>query len=132
MAIFLKKCKNSLSKLKEAHIIPIHKGGHQGLAANYRPIALTSHLIKVFEKVIRNYIVKFLEENDKFNTSQHGFRGGRSCLSQLLSHYDSILEIFASGSNVGAIYLDLAKAFDKIDHGIVLKNYLCLESVENC
>ena len=61
-------------------------------------------------------MVKFIEENDKFNVSQHGFRGGRSCLSQLLSHYDRILEILASGSNVDTIYLDFAKAFDKVDH----------------
>ncbi len=139
VAIFLKKCKNSLSKplfqlwrkcldqgitpckLKEAHIIPIYKGGHQGLAANYRPVALTSHLIKIFEKVVRNYIVKFLEENNLYNISQHGFRNGRSCLSQLLSHYDKILEILASGSNVDTVYLDFAKAFDKVDHGILLK-----------
>ena len=138
-AIFLKKCKESLAKplfglwrkcldqqvtptkLKEAHIIPIHKGGHQGLPANYRPIALTSHLVKIFEKVVRNYIVNFIEENDLFNDSQHGFRTGRSCLSQLLTHYDRIVEILESGSNVDTIYLDFAKAFDKVDHGILLK-----------
>ena len=90
-AILLKRCKESLSKplfqlwrkclnrgitpckLKEAHIIPIHKGGHQGLASNYRPVALTSHLIKLFEKVIRKYIVQFLEENNKFNDGQQRF-----------------------------------------------------------
>ena len=138
-AIFLKNCKNSLSKplfqlwrkcldrgitpnkLKEAHIIPIHKGGHQGLASNYRPIALTSHLVKIFEKVVRKYIVKFLEENGKFNDTQHGFRAGRSCVSQLLSHYDKIIDILETGANVDTIYLDFAKAFDKVDHGIVLK-----------
>ena len=113
-AIFLKKCKNSLAKplfhmwrkcldlgitpqkLKEAHIIPIHKGGHQGLPANYRPVALTSHVIKLFEKVVRKFIVKFLEENDKLNDSQHGFRIGRSCVSELLVHYDRIVEILES------------------------------------
>ena len=138
-AIFLKKCKNSLAKplfhmwrkcldlgitpqkLKEAHIIPIHKGGHQGLPANYRPVALTSHVIKLFEKVVRKFIVKFLEENDKLNDSQHGFRIGRSCVSELLVHYDRIVEILESGSNVDTIYLDFAKAFDKVDHAIVLK-----------
>ena len=103
-AIFLKKCKHSLatplhrlwrdcldrgitpSVLKAAHVIPVHKGGHQGVAANYRPIALTSHLIKVFEKVIRNKITKFLEGNNLFNSGQHRFRTGRSFLSQLLDH----------------------------------------------
>ena len=137
--IFLKKCKTVIAKplyclwrkcldqgitpciLKEAHIIPIHKGGHQGLAANYRPVALTSHLIKIFEKVIRKYIVQFMEENEKFNFSQHGFRSGRSCVSQLLINYDKIMDILESGANVDAIYLDFAKAFDKVDHAIVLK-----------
>ena len=138
-AIFLKKCKNSLSrelfflwrdcldkgitpwKLKEGHIIPIHKGGHQGLAANYRPVTLTSHLIKVFEKVIRNHLVRFLDENNKFNLNQHGFRIGRSCLSQLLTHYDKILSHLEKGLNVDTVYLDFAKAFDKVDHSLVLK-----------
>ena len=73
-------------KLKEAHIIPIHKGGHQGLAANYRPVALTSHLIKIFEKVICNYIVQFMEENDKFNPANMGFAKCFSSVSQLLSN----------------------------------------------
>ena len=91
------------------------------MPANYRPIALTSHLVKTFEKVVRNYVVNFIEENDLFNNSQHGFRTGRSCLSQLLTHYDRIVEILESGSNVDTIYLDFAKAFDKVDHGILLK-----------
>ena len=138
-AIFLKKCKHSLSKplcqlwrdcvdlgitpgtLKEAHIIPIHKGGHQGLAANYRPIALTSQIIKVFEKVVRNQLVNFLHENNLFNPNQHGFRIGRSCLSQLLAHYDRIVSLLESGVNVDTIYLDFSKAFDKVDHTILLK-----------
>ena len=138
-AIFLKKCKLSLAgplyslwrdcldkgitpaKLKEAHIIPIHKGGHQGVAANYRPIALTSHLIKIFEKVLRNKIVSFFQEHDLFNDSQHGFTLGRSCLSQLLAFHDKILNVLEQGLNVDTVYLDFAKAFDKVDHRIVLK-----------
>ena len=138
-AIFLKKCKNALSKelfhlwrdclnqgitpwkLKEGHIIPIHKGGHQGLAANYRPVTLTSHLIKVFEKVVRNHLVRFLDENNKYNVNQHGFRIGRSCLSQLLTHYDRIISHLEKGLNVDTIYIDFAKAFDKVDHNLVLK-----------
>ena len=138
-AIFLKKCKNSVlkpltglwrdcldlgitpTKLKEAHIIPIHKGGHQGLASNYRPIALTSQLIKIFEKVMRNKLVEFLKEHHLFNNSQHGFTIGRSCLSQLLAHHDEILSILEAGLNVDTIYLDFAKAFDKVDHRILLK-----------
>ena len=138
-AVFLKKCKTSIAKplfslwrdcldkgitpakLKEAHIIPIHKGGHQGVAANYRPIALTSHLVKIFEKVIRNKIVEFFQDNDLFNNTQHGFTIGRSCLSQLLAYHDRVLSIIENGLNVDTVYLDFAKAFDKVDHQIVLK-----------
>ena len=138
-AIFLKKCKLAIakplyhlwrdcldkgitpSKLKEAHIIPIHKGGHQGVAANYHPIALTSHLIKIFEKVIRNKLVSFLQENNLLNGSQHGFTAGRSCLSQLLDHHNKILNLLEDGMNIDSVYLDFAKAFDKVDHNIVLQ-----------
>ena len=55
------------------------------------------------------------------NNGQHGFRFGRSCVSELLVHYDRIVDILESGFNVDTIYLDFAKAFDKVDHGIVLK-----------
>ena len=64
------------------------------------------------------YIVRFLEENDEFNNNQYCFRIGRSCLSQLLIHFDNIVDILETGSNVDAIYLDFAKAFDKVDRGI--------------
>ena len=107
--------------LKTAHIIPVYKGGCRGTPKNYRPVALTSHLIKVFEKVVRKKIVQFMETYQLFNPSQHGFRSGRSCLSQLLSHYDRILELLEEGVNVDVVYLDFAKAFDKVDFGVTLK-----------
>ena len=138
-AIFLKKCKDSLvtplfilwnycldkgvipMQLKHAIISPQYKGGSRSIPANYRPIALTSHLIKIFEKIVRNHITAFLEENELFNSNQHGFRAGHSCLSQLLEHYDSILNHLLAGDNVDVVYLDFAKAFDKVDFGIVLR-----------
>ena len=109
--------------VKTASIIPIHKGkGSSKInAKNYRPIALTSHLIKVFEKVVRKHIVQFMECNNLFNPSQHGFRIGRSCLSQLLSHYELILQLMEDGHDVDVIYLDFAKAFDKVDFTVILE-----------
>ncbi len=106
--------------LKHAIITPLHKGGSRSVPANYRPVALTSHLIKRFEKVVRKHMTFYLEENDLFNDNQHGFRAGRSCLSQLLEHYDSILSHMLNGDNVDVIYLDFAKAFDKVDFRIAL------------
>ena len=101
-------------------ILPIHKGNSTAEAANYRPISLTSHLVKIFEKVLRKKIVWFLERNDLFNSSQHGLRTGRSCLLQLLAHYDKILSLLDQGHNVDVIYLDFAKAFDKLDFNVTL------------
>jgi len=102
-------------------INPIHKGGDRSIPANYRPIALTNHLMKIFERILAKAIVKHLEENDVMNSTQHGFRTGRSTISQLLYYYNGILELLESGSSVDAVYLDFAKAFDKVDHYILLK-----------
>ena len=105
---------------------PIHKGGSKGDAKNYRPVALTSHIIKVFEKVVRKKIIEFLKRTGKFNDSQHGFRSGRSTLSQLLAHFDRIIKCLEEGDDVNVVYLDFAKAFDKVDFGIVLNKLKAL------
>ena len=137
-AIFLRNCKeevavplyhiwrssldetNTPSLCKESLICPIHKGDSTALPKNYRPVALTSHLVKLFEKILRKYIVDYLNQNDLFNPSQHGFRSGRSCLSQLIAHYDKVLSLLEEGKNVDVVYLDFAKAFDKLDFNITL------------
>ena len=107
-AIILKKCKQALCKplyliwrksldtgeipilLKSSVVIPVYKGGSKQHAKNYRPVALTSHLVKLFEKILRNHIVQFIESNQLLNPNQHGFRAGHSCLSQLLHHFDLV------------------------------------------
>ena len=71
--------------------------------------------------MVRNAIVAFLEEHDLFNPSQHGFRFGRSCLSQLLEHYDKITRLLAEGHDVDIVYIDFVKAFDKVDINIAME-----------
>ena len=107
------------SSLLAANISPIHKGGSRALPKQYRPVALTSHVVKVFERVLRRVIVGFLEQNSLMSPGQHGFRGRRSTLTQLLDHYDHLLDDLESGANVDVVYLDFSKAFDKVDHGIL-------------
>ena len=137
-AIFLKKCKYALSKplhilwsksvdegvipeaLKRTIITPLFKKGHAGCPENYRPIASSSNLIKVFEKIVRKYTLSYLEENELLNPNQHGFRQNRSCLSQLLAHYETILQIIEKGLGVDVVYLDFSKAFDKVDFNVLL------------
>ena len=84
-------------------------------------MALTSHLIKIFEKVVRNELVDFIEGNSMMNPNQHGFRKGHSCLSQLLQHQDRLTNLLEEGWNVDVIYLDFSKAFDKLDIQITLQ-----------
>ena len=107
-------------RLKRSLIIPIHKGGSQGIPSNFRPISLTSHLIKTIERVIRVKLVNYLELFNKLDPRQHGSRMKRSTLSQLLQYQDNILEALENEENLDSVYLDFAKAYDKVDHGILL------------
>ena len=137
-AILLKKCKEVLSHpltslwqkslktgeipdiFKLAFVTPIHKPGtSRASAENYRPVSLISHLVKTFERVIKKCLQNFLEVTLALADEQHGFRQRRSCLSQLLSHYDEILRGLEEGHNVDTIFLDFSKAFDKVDKFIL-------------
>ena len=101
--------------LKIGFICPILKpNSSREKPAAWRPVSLTSHIIKTFERVIRRKIVAFLEANNLMDTNQHGSRKGRSCLSQLLEHHDEILRMLEDGSNVDVIYTDFEKAYEKL------------------
>ena len=108
------------SLTEDALVSPIHKGDSRALPNNYRPISLTSHIIKVFERMLRKQLIDHLEDNNMMNPNQHGFRSGRSCLSQLLAQYDLVLRQMGEGKNIDVIYPDFAEAFDKVDHGILI------------
>ena len=108
------------SILKMAYVIPIHKGDSRSEPANFRPVSLTSHIIKTLERVIRKTLVSHLERNGLMDENQHGSRAKRSTLSQLLKHHDEVLKALEEGENVDSVYTDFAKAFDKCDHGLLL------------
>ena len=132
-ASVLKECKNTLSypiyliwkkafdtetipsDMKIQSINPIFKKGDKYDPSNYRTISLTSHLIKIFERVIRQKIVSHLEANDLLCRNQHGFRKDQSCLTHLLKHIDDVIKSILNGNEHDVIYLDFAKAFDKVD-----------------
>ena len=137
-ALLLKKCAHSLcdplyqiyrkcmdscvvpDSFKISNITPIFKSGNKGLGVNYRPVALTSQLSKVFEKIVRSKILSFLDETSWLNKNQHGFRKGRSCVSQLIAHFETVIDHLSKGFNVDVIYLDFCKAFDKLDFNVLL------------
>ena len=106
--------------LKKAIICPIQKANSQRChPKSYRPVSLTSHIAKVFERVVRSAIVKHLEDNDLLPKNQHGFISGRSTLSQLLQQVEQMIRAWEEGKSTDTIYLDFAKAFDKVDHNIL-------------
>ena len=106
---------------KKQQIIPKHKKGLKSNAKNFRGLSLSPHKIKIIERVLRERFVRYLEVNNILNENQHGFRRKRSCVSQLLSHINFIQECLVNDVQVDTIYLDYAKAFDKIDHKILLE-----------
>ena len=101
-------------------ICPVHKGGSRSLPKQYRPVALTSHIIKVFERVLRKALVSHIEQNNLLPEGQHGSRAMRSTLTQLLAHWDLILDGLVQAEGVDSVYLDFSKAFDKVETGVLL------------
>ena len=81
------------SSLKRAAITSVFKSGTKTSPSNYRPISLTSTIIKVFERIIRKQVVAFMNRLGHLNNTQHGFRSGRSCLSALLDVFDDLMHI---------------------------------------
>ena len=106
-------------KYKYTFIIGVYKGGDRSSPSQYRPIALTSHLAKTLERVVRLQMVEFMDKNNLFDPLQHGSRAGRSTISQMLEHYDEILEGLENNYNVDVVYIDFSKAYDKVDLGIL-------------
>ena len=107
--------------LKLASITPICKCGSRNLPMH--ELSSCSPYITLNKKNGRNIsknFHQFLETHQKMNTKQHGFHSGRSCLSQLLDHHNKILEELEKSNNVDVIYLDFAKAFNKVDHCMLL------------
>ena len=80
----------------------------------------SSTIIKAFERIIRKQVVAFMNRQDHLNNTQHGFRSGRSCLSALLDVFDDLMHMLGSDTTVDMIYLAFSKAFDKVDHGVLL------------
>lgn len=101
---------------KEAFITPIFKKkGNKNDPSMYRPVSLTSQLVKLLERIVRIYMVQFIELNSILPDSQHGFRPSRSANSQLLEQNENIIDALDNHCNLDIVMLDYAKAFDKIN-----------------
>lgn len=104
---------------KDSIIIPLHKSGPKSCVNNYRPIALLSSSAKLFEQII--YSKLFNHMQPFINEAQHGFMTKRSTVTNLSVFINNINEMLEKKQQIDVVYTDFQKAFDKVDHDILLR-----------
>lgn len=110
-------------------ITPIHKSGDKANILNYRPISIISTVSKIFEKIMYSHIHELI--NSQIAPQQHGFRNGKSTITNLAEYVNYLSTNMPNGGQIDSIYTDFAKAFDKINH-IILVNKLINFPINNC
>ncbi|RMC21385.1 hypothetical protein DUI87_02248 [Hirundo rustica rustica] len=106
---------------KLANVMLIHEKCGKDDPYNYRPVSLTSVPGKVMEQFILSAIMQHVQDGQGIRPSQHGFRRGRSCLTNLISFYDQVTSLVDAGMAVDVVYLDFSKAFDTVSHRTLLE-----------
>ena len=107
--------------LKIACVSVLYKAGDKDDVNNYRPISCLPLLNKIFEKLLYNRLISFLESNRLLSPSQFGFRKGISTCDAINNLLNSIYNSMGKNNYMGAVFLDLSKAFDTVPHDILLK-----------
>uniref|UniRef100_A0A8C8E0L6 Reverse transcriptase domain-containing protein n=1 Tax=Oryzias sinensis TaxID=183150 RepID=A0A8C8E0L6_9TELE len=105
---------------KRAKVIPLHKGGKSNDMSNYRPISIINSIVKVYEKIIFNQLSEYLTLNNILSPFQSGFQKHFSTTSALLKFTNDIFSGFDNNMLTGALFIDLTKAFDMVDHYLLL------------
>ena len=108
-------------RLKLAKVIPVFKKGDSKLINNYIPISLLPVISKVLEKIIANQLSQYFEDNKLFHDNQYGFRTGLSTEYATIELTDRIISNMDRNEIPFSIFLDLSKAFDTLDHTILLQ-----------
>ena len=109
------------SEFKAVNVIPILKKGSQYDLCNYRPISLLSVFNKILEKLMYTRLIKFLEKNNVLSENQFGFRSGNITQQAILCIIDRIQRAINNRNYSCGIFLDFSKAFDTINHNILIK-----------
>jgi hypothetical protein len=112
------KCSAFPVKWKESRITPVYKNGDRCEITNYRPIAIINNFSKIFELVLFNRIYNHVAHMTSF--FQHGFQARRSTVTNLLSVTHFLQVNLDARKQIDVIYMDFSKAFDRVDHKLLL------------
>jgi len=114
--------------IKLVKVIPLYKKDDDKIVSNYRPISLLPAISKLFEKLIKNRLSKFLNKMKFFNPAQFGFRSSKSTEDALLHFLGNVYESldYKDSNFTSALFVDIKKAFDTVSHKILLKKLNCI------
>ena len=109
---------------KASYITPIHKSGNRNDILNYRGIAIISTIPKLFEKLVADKLSGVISET--MNEQQHGFLKNKSTNTNLVVYTSSIINRMEKSKQIDAVYTDFSKAFDRVNHKILLTKLSCM------
>ena len=109
------------SEVKIAIVVPIYRSGDEMVFSNYRPVSVLPVFYKLLKGIVYNRLISHKNDNKLLYEYQFGFQKGKATHLAIMMLVDKITEALDQGDNVVGVFLDFSKAFDTVDHNILLQ-----------